>query len=352
MKGTMMFLIFTAWSITMLKAQNNFSVYFNKGAVSIDNGAYSLGIDYLSKALQFKKDAPGNYRIADAYIYRSLCHSRLENYKAALSDVDHALKLKPEYVKAYAMKSSVLLNSRDFKACLNWADSGLKFQPDYTELLLNKSKACYGLKDYKSSRAILHQVLGQNPRSADALRQLGAGCIREHYWDSAVHYFSKVIEIDPLDAASFYDRGISKSFLNNPDGARADIENGMQLDTSRRHVGYNNLGFFLKLEEKDYQGALGYFDKAIALSPQFGYAYSNRGFAKLKLNDLAGALKDVKKAIALDKDNAYAYKNLGLIHLEKKNKKQACDNFKKALDLGYSSNYDDEVEELMKVHCY
>jgi tetratricopeptide (TPR) repeat protein len=125
----------------------------------------------------------------------------------------------------------------------------------------------------------------------------------------------------------------------------------MKLDSSTKFVGYNNLGFFLKLEKKEYAAAKEYFDKSIELNPDFAYAYSNRGYSKLMLNDIKGAYKDLKKSISLDNTNSYAYKNLGLICLKDGKTKNACENFKKALELGYADRYDDEVDKMLKENC-
>ena len=49
----------------------------------------------------------------------------------------------------------------------------------------------------------------------------------------------------------------------------------------------------------DYKGAIGLYDKAIALNPNNGLSYYNRGIAKLNLSDKTGACPDFKKASQL-----------------------------------------------------
>ena len=126
---------------------------------------------------------------------------------------------------------------------------------------------------------------------------------------------------------------------------------GMEIDSLGKWIGYNNIAFFVKFEEKDFKGSIKYFDDAIKLNPKFAYAYNNRGYAKLQLEDLKGARQDITKSLELDPENSYAYRTMALLLLAEKKESQACEQLKKALKLGYTEEYDDEVDTLMKQHC-
>ncbi|PBQ31947.1 hypothetical protein CNR22_09250 [Sphingobacteriaceae bacterium] len=332
-------------------AQSNFSKYYSEGAQSMEKDELNVAIDKFSKAIENKDEAPNNYKIADAYMYRGYCKYLQKNFKSAVSDMDEALKVKPEYVKVYAMKSTIYLTNKKYEDCIKSCDKGLEKNANNDELLFNKSQAFFFMKKYNESLKPLFIMLANNPRDSKAFTFIGATFLHQKMWDSSIVYFSKALEIDPLDLMSLYNRGISRSYTKDTAAATRDILRAMQLDTATKFVGYNNLAFYMKLEKKDFTGAIEYFDKAIELNPAFAYAYSNRGFAKLNLNDIKGAYKDLRKSLELDNTNSYAFKNLGLIYLKDGQKKNACENFKKALELGYTDSYDDEVEKLLKENC-
>ena len=94
-----------------------------------------------------------------------------------------------------------------------------------------------------------------------------------------------------------------------------------------------------------------YFDKSIKQNPKFSNAYNNRGFAKLQLKDLKGAKADISKAQELDPENSYACRTMALYLIADNKTKQACEQLEKALKLGYANEYDDEVDNLIKLHC-
>lgn len=335
----------------VLHGQNAFKKNFGEAADYYNNDDYSKAIEKFDAAIAAGDQAENNYRLADAYIFRGYCKSKLNKHKAGIKDMDEGIRLKPEYGKGYQLKSELLLSLKDYDACVNTCDAGLKWKPTDQSLLVNKWQALEGLKKYEEAKNSLRILLSVNPRNIDALRFIGSTCINQHQWDSAVIYFEKAININPLDFMSYYDRGISKSYLKDTAGAQADIEKAMQLDTATKFVGYNNLGFFLKLEQKKYEEAMVFFNKAIELKPDFAYAYSNRGFCKIQLGDLSGAYKDLMKSLEMDNTNSYAHKNLGIYYLKKGSTKKACEAFKKALDLGYASKYDDEVDKLLSENC-
>ncbi len=334
-----------------LNAQNNFSKYYSEAAENTDKGNYQLGIENFNKAIAYKDEAKNKYKIADAYIYRAYCRHQLKNFKAAIKDVNEAIAIKPEYTKSYYFKSIFFLDVKNYDSCLAVCEKGLSYQSGNEDLLFTKAKANFNKKDYDASYGTLVKALAANPNSTEALRLIASVYQKKKEWDTSLVYFNKVLEIDPLDYVSLFDRGVSKSHLKDFIGAQQDIEKAMQIDTASKYIGYNNLGFFLDFEKKEYQKALESFNKSITLSPDFAYAYCNRAFAKLQLGDIKGAYADIHKSISLDPENTYAYKNLGLIQLRDKKTKEACKSFSKAIRKGYTEDYDNEVELLQKENC-
>ena len=68
-----------------------------------------------------------------------------------------------------------------------------------------------------------------------------------------------------------------------------------------------------KLEDKDDQlGAIALYSKAIALDPDYAYAYASRCQSEWELDDNASAQRDCLRATKLDPYSAYAYRGLAL----------------------------------------
>jgi len=332
-------------------AQNELETYTREGNYSMQHDDYVTAIKKYSKALEYKANEKNGYKIADLYVFRAWCRYSLQNSEDAQRDLDEALKLKPEYTKAYFLKSTIYFAGNKLDQCIEWCDKGLNVKPNDDDLNTMKAQALAGQKKYNASNAIFFTMLEENPKSTRLLKYVGSNYRDKKDWDSAVYYLSKAIDINPLDYLAFYDRGLCLAEKKEFKTALEDMEKAMAIDSTMKEVGYNNIAFFIKSEEKDYKGAIGYYDKAIELNPKMPNAWCNRGFAKLQLGDLKGAYKDIRHSLELDSKNSYAYKNLALVNLKDGKKNDACYNLKKALDLGYTETYDEEAETLLKEHC-
>ena len=98
--------------------------------------------------------------------------------------------------------------------------------------------------------------------------------------------------------------------------------------------------------EKDYQGAIRFYDKAVEVNPNNPIAFHQRGLAKGLLNDLGGALSDLDRAIELDPNYAQAFFNRGLIRIKVRNAIEGCKDLETAGRLGYEKAYTE-----MKKYC-
>ncbi|MBL0330655.1 MAG: tetratricopeptide repeat protein [Bacteroidetes bacterium] len=336
---------------SILKSQSDFSYFYNQGQEKFVSGNFNEAATAFSSALKNKNSAKNDYAIANAYKARSFCKMELGNFSAAISDISDAIKLKPEFSELYLARTIIHLRAKQYDESIKWANEGLLLKPEYEDLILMKVKAKISKKMYVEALNDADTLLKINPLNIEAWNMKGSALQRQKNYPGAAEAFSKTILIDPQNIAAFYDRGISYAHMKDFEKALVDINRGMEIDSSERWIGYNNIAYFVKFEQKDYQGAIELFDKAIKLNPTFAYAYCNRGYAKIQLNDLKGARKDITKSLELYSGNSYAYKTFAQLLLAEKKQQEACVKLKKAIDLGYTEEYDDEVITLMKENC-
>jgi|SRR4028118_62824 Tfp pilus assembly protein PilF len=71
-----------------------------------------------------------------------------------------------------------------------------------------------------------------------------------------------------------------------------------------------------KAEERDFEGALENFDRAIKLNPDYANAYNNRANVRHELGDSPGAIEDYTQAILLNPNCSDFHKNRGIISCE------------------------------------
>jgi len=104
-------------------------------------------------------------------------------------------------------------------------------------------------------------------------------------------------------------------------------------------------------QKEDYINALGEFDKAIELKPNFVKAISNRALTKYELKDYYGAIIDLNKAFELDPNDELSFNPImyfvrGLSKSNLKDSKGACEDWRKASDLGFK-----QATDLLTTYC-
>jgi tetratricopeptide (TPR) repeat protein/V8-like Glu-specific endopeptidase len=88
-----------------------------------------------------------------------------------------------------------------------------------------------------------------------------------------------------------------------------------------------------KYERSDYSGALSNYNRAIAMNPQYAFAYNNRANLYLQQRELRKALSDYNRAISLQPNLALAYSNRGTVKTELQDTRGALADYNRAISL-------------------
>lgn len=175
---------------------------------------------------------------------------------------------------------------------------------------------------------------------------------------NAITDLDKAIELDPDDLASYTDRGKTKAYVNDLDGAKEDFLFILTKDStgSQAEAAFYYLGK-IAYSEGVFEQSITYYDKLLVLAPKDSEAYFNRAAAKGMLMDVSGSIKDYDKAIEINPNYMEAYANRGVakiniltsngnIQLTKEQTSDGCADLKKARQLG-----DKTVDDMIFIYC-
>jgi tetratricopeptide (TPR) repeat protein len=154
---------------------------------------------------------------------------------------------------------------------------------------------------------------------------------RNMVWKDTISLFSDVIEKNPDAGLAYNNRGNIRVEQKNYKGAMEDYNKAIEL---KYYDAYLNRGI-LRNRLRDYGNAVEDYDKA-ALHSKFhkAIAFCNRGNAKLSLGNFKGAESDFANAIRLDPKYINAYSNRGLVRYTKLSDIQgAIEDFDMAIKL-------------------
>ena len=153
--------------------------------------------------------------------------------------------------------------------------------------------------------------------------------------DMAIEHYSQAIELNPNNASTYNNRGVTNNSKGNYDRAISDHNKAIELNSDFADA-YNNRGAAY-INKEDYDRAISDCNKAIELNPNYAIAYSNRGIAYNSKGDYDRAISDHNKAIELAPDYAIAYNSRGAAYGNKGDYGRAISDCNKAIEL--SPNY-------------
>ena len=107
------------------------------------------------------------------------------------------------------------------------------------------------------------------------------------------------------------------------------------LSGSKEYIKLNNLGAKKALEEKDYNQAIVFFNKALELEPNCSVCRYNVGRSYLKLGKLDEAIDIFNQVVEKNPDYADAHSSLGEVLSEKTKYKESLSSFENALKIKF-----------------
>ncbi len=170
-----------------------------------------------------------------------------------------------------------------------------------------------------------------NPVLAEAYNNRGNAKDGLGRYEDAIADYNQAIKLNPSLSEAYNNRGDTKAKIGQYEGAIADCTRAIELSPNHAEA-YNNRG-----NAKDglgrYEDAIADYNQAIKLNPSLSEAYNNRGDTKAKIGQYEGAIADCTRAIELSPNDALAYINRGRAKAKLDRIAEARADFEKALEI-------------------
>jgi cytochrome c-type biogenesis protein CcmH/NrfG len=121
----------------------------------------------------------------------------------------------------------------------------------------------------------LTQKLNENPKNADAMKQLGKIYESTHQFKEAADYYGKALAIDPKDVPTRTELASCLYYSGDVDGALAQLEQALKIDPKDVNSQFN-LGWIRLQSKKDAKGALAAWTQLLKTNPQLESAKKAR----------------------------------------------------------------------------
>jgi len=315
---------------------------------------YILGISDVTKAISYYSGTKSS--LANLYSLRADMRFELKNYDEAIDDYELALSYEVgDKKRVYKNLIKAFEAVSDPGGAIPYYDDLIKLETNttiqsdlfYSRAIAKSQYSDYALKDIISD---VNKAIEKNRQNSDALYIRGSWYIDEKKYELAKADFNEVIRILEVKSKSKEDTiRLASSYLvqgsifhdaKDYEQAKQHYQKVLRYDPNNGSV-YWNMGRLKSVIDKNYQGASEDYRKAIKLLP--GKSDKAKCYIDLYLHERAflqfnKAMEAIDGAIALYPNNGSYYWDKGYLFKIKKDNSEALKSYNKALSLGINDS--------------
>lgn len=268
---------------------------------------------------------------AETYFLRGNTAYALELYKEAIVEYNKAIRLEPNYVKAYNNRGLAKMFLNQYFASIADFDKTIQLNPNFAEAYNNRGIIKAKLEQYFAAIADFDMAIQLKPDLFKTYIARGNAKTNLQQYIAAIVDFDISIKIKPDYELAYFRRGLTNAILGQHFAAISDFDMTIRLkpDYIDAYIHRGNVKVLLS----QYNAAITDFDKAIQIEPKRADVYVSRGNAKASLKQYFSAISDYNKAIRLNPDDVDAYYSQGIVKANLKQYSEAIIDFDKAIRL-------------------
>ncbi|MBW4611955.1 MAG: serine protease [Desmonostoc vinosum HA7617-LM4] len=235
----------------------------------------------------------------------------------------------------------------DFRGAIADYTQAIKLNPNYLKAYNNRGLARYLLGDHSGAIADFNQSLKINPNDADAYNN--RGLVRSAVGDKkgALGDYSQALRFNPNYVLAYNNRGIARNSLDDNQGAITDFNQALKINPKFAEA-YAGRGL-ARYQLKDKQGALKDYNQALKINPKLAPAYAGRGIVRSDLGDKQGAINDFNQSLKLNPNFAPAYTVRGITRFQLGDRQGAIADLQKAADLNLEQGKTEDYQQLLQL---
>lgn len=310
--------------------------YYYRGGVYYYRGDLDQALSEVNKAIELDPDYARAYRGLGT-IYRAL--GDLEQAEAAYTRGLEREIDSENRVILYTNRGQVYADKGDLESALSDFNEALRLDPTNARGYASRCKM-YRLKgELDMALADCNKALELDPDYAWAYSERGLVYKDRDELDEALADYDRATEINPDYAWPYNYRGIIFGGMGKLDEALEQFSKAIELfsDPKDQAIAYSHRCNAYRLK-KDFDRALADCDRATELDPTNVLAYDHRASVYRYNGDYDKAIEQISVAIELE-PTAKRYNNRGFAYSEQGNYQQAIGDYTRAIEIDPNYSY-------------
>lgn len=173
---------------------------------------------------------------AHAYTNRAIARFYLEDFDAAITDFERAVRIKPKLAEAYSGRAAARQAKGDHDGALLDFERALSINKKLVGAHNNRGFLFLEKKDFAAAIEDFNRAIELQPTLVSAHQGRGTCFMKQGQFDLAVRDFTQTIELDPGIAEAYANRGLALIVLGKEREALTDFEKCLELDPKLKNT--------------------------------------------------------------------------------------------------------------------
>ena len=246
-------------------------------------------LHYINRAIAADAKNP------EPYVEKGLILENLKDTVEALKNYNKAIELDNTYSFAYFSRGNYFQTHNNNTAAINDFSKIISMDANDADAYMARAECFADTNNCAAALSDLEIAKRLTPNDPGVYFQIGICQDETRFYREAIESFSKAITIDSTANEYFYSRGNSYYNLELLDLAEKDYFKALKLDSAGPYFNLGNIHF----DKKEFDVAIGFYDKYLSMESKDADALVNRGICKNGLGFEKEACADWKAAEAL-----------------------------------------------------
>ncbi len=246
----------------------------------------------------YTEDIAANPRDYEAYYGRAMAYFGQGKMEEAYSDIDNAIKYFPrketdKLAQAYLVRAKILRDRGEDKAALTDLNSALRLLPNHRTALLDRGDLLCKLGEYDKAKVDYNQVLRFDPRNQNAYMGLARVESKSGYPVRAKDLLSQAVNLSPNDPQIYLERSAIYKDMDMMTEAVDDLVYAVSLGDSQSDA----LVQLMTYSRESYGAVIEGLNRNISRQPRNGLLYYVRAIIYRDHYDFRSSLQDWNKIV-------------------------------------------------------
>ncbi|CAD8081928.1 unnamed protein product [Paramecium primaurelia] len=316
--------------INYLTQMINSNMFLDKAELYYKKGMNLFFISNYEEAVQsFNKATDIDKNHAEAYFQKGeIFRNFLKDPKAAVNELDEAIRINPKYVEAYDCRGYALMDLHKYEDAVESFDKIIRINQENNRIwpksILEQLNFCDGyegkalaltkLGRWEEVLEIYNHLIKQKPNYEHHHHNKAKALLSLNRIEEALDSINKALIIQPDNPLFLFTKGQAVALSRNRKATEEFFNQSLQQKSKFFGSAYTYFQQGLAMNILgDKVEAIRNFDLAIQNSPDYYQAYHRKGLILISLGEKMKALDCFNKAIKINPDYIEAYYAKGLV---------------------------------------